>query len=101
MDKTDLINEAMNEVVDTLKHADNEATDSPYWLILDPSQNMQRDPAYLAAEITGPFFCREDAEDHLKSRRYAFSDRAVVYCNSGFRSKKYKQLCRAIRLTEG
>jgi len=84
----------MKTIIDTLKQADNEATESPYWLILDPQQNMSCDIFMLASQITGPFFCREDAESHLQNRHYAFSSRAKVFCNSGYWSVKYKQLCR-------
>ena len=88
----------MQKIIDTLQKADNEATESPYWLILDPNQNMTCDIHALASQITGPFFCREDAEEHLKCRRYAFSSRAIVYCNSGHWSYKYKMLCRKLKL---
>lgn len=86
----------MKDIVEILKQADNEGTESPYWLILDPNQNLYCDVHALAAQITGPFFCRADAEKHLQSRRYAFSDRASVYCNSGYWSQKYKDLCRSL-----
>lgn len=75
-------------------NTDNEATESPYWLILDPAQNMRCNIHELAGQIIGPFFSREDAQAHLDSRRYAFSKRAVVYCCSGYWSEKYKRLCR-------
>lgn len=89
----------MNDVIiDTLKSADNEATESPYWLILDPQQNMARDVHMLATQITGPFFCRNDAARHLENRRHAFSERARVYCMSGYWSSKYKDLCRSLEL---
>lgn len=88
----------MEEITKTLKDADCEATESPYWLILDPTQNMSCDVHMLAAQITGPFFSRQDAEQHLKSRRYAFSKRAAVYCHSGYWSVKYKNLCRKLRV---
>ena len=88
----------IDSIIETLKSADNEATESPYWLILDPHQNMSCDYHQMAGHIEGPFFCREDAEDHLKSRRYAYSDRAVVYCLSGYWSYKYKALCRSLNL---
>jgi len=88
----------MKEITETLEKADNESTDSPYWLILDPKQNMACDVDMLASQITGPFFCREDAQDHLGARRHAFSDRAVVYCNSGYWSSKYKRFCRALNV---
>ena len=88
----------MEEIMNTLKKADNEATQSPYWLILDPQQNMKCDIHWLASQITGPFFCREDAENHLATRRYAFSARAKVYCLSGCWSYKYKTLCRSLKI---
>ena len=88
----------MDEIINTLKNSDNEATESPYWLILDPKQNMSCDIHYLGTMITGPFFCREDAEAHLNARRYAFSERARVYCNSGYWSQKYMNLCRSLNV---
>lgn len=74
---------------------DNEGTDSPWWLILDPRQNMRADPHQLAGMITGPFFSRSDAEGFLKATRYNFSKNAIVYCHSGFYSRKYKEAIRA------
>jgi len=69
---------------------ENEGSCSPYWLILDPRQNMSANIHDLAAQITGPFFSRESAKQHLNSRRYAFGKRACVYCMSGYWSKEYK-----------
>jgi hypothetical protein len=68
----------------------NESTAAPYWLILDPHQNMKLDPHVMAGDITGPYFSREEAETHLKNRHYNFSSRAVVYCLSGYWSHQYK-----------
>lgn len=90
---TRIKNKAEKEIINTLQQSNNEGTDSPYWLILDPAQNMACDIGILANQITGPFFCREDAEDHLQSRRYAFSKKACVYCHSGYWSIKHKSLC--------
>jgi len=87
---------AIKEIIETLQAADNEATDSPYWLILDPAQNMRCDVYVLASQITGPFFCREDAKTYLENRRHAFSDRAIVFCHSGHGSQKYKNFCRSL-----
>lgn len=86
-----------NEIMETLKKADNESTEAPYWLILDPAQNMPCNVHELADQITGPFFCRQDAVRHLENRGYAFSERACVYCHSGHRSQKYKNLWREMR----
>jgi len=88
----------MKEIIETLKNANNEGTESPYWLILDPHQNMSCDIHALAYMITGPFFCRDDAEKHLNNRRYAFGKKAQVYCCSGYHSEKYKNLCREIKI---
>jgi len=68
----------------------NEGTSEPYWLILDPKQNMSCCPYQLAGQITGPYFSRESATAHLKNRHYEFSKNAIVYCMSGYWSKEYK-----------
>ena len=87
----------MNNVIsETLKHANNEGTAEPYWLILDPSQNMSCDIYVLANQITGPFFSRKDAQEHLENRAYAYSSKARVFCHSGYWSKKYKDYYREI-----
>ena len=84
------------EIIETLKNADNEATKAPYWLILDPKQNMDCDVYGLASQISGIFFCREDAQNYLDAHRYNFSKRAVVFCHSGHYSKKYEAFCRSL-----
>jgi hypothetical protein len=89
--------DALHEISDTLKIAECEGTESPWWVIVDPSQNMRKDVHVSAGQITGPFFSREDAQEHFKARRYNFSDKACVYCMSGYWSKKYKNLCRELR----
>lgn len=88
----------MKSIKETLKAADNEMTRDPYWLILEPKQNMSCDIHYLAEQITGPFFCREDAEEFLKATRYNFSDLAFVYCLSGCYSQKYSQLHKSLEV---
>ncbi len=74
---------------------ENEGTSEPYWLILAPLQNMRADIHALAGQITGPFFSRKSADDHLNSRRYAFASTAGVYCMSGYWSKEYKAAVKA------
>ncbi len=76
---------------------ENEGTSYPYWLILDPSQNMRADIHDLACQITGPFFSRATAEAHLKERRYEFSKRAAVYCKSGYWAKPYVEAVNAAK----
>ncbi len=73
---------------------DHEGTESPYWLILDPQQMMRLDVHRLASMITGPFFSRREAQDHLEARRYNFSKHAKVYCHSGYHSDQYRNECR-------
>lgn len=87
---------ALQVISKTIKESDNEATQSPYWLILDPGQNMSCSIHQMAGGITGPFFSREDAEKFLKMTRYNFSPRAKVYCLSGHNSNKYHSLCKIL-----
>lgn len=75
-----------------LRKQDNEGTRAPYWVIVDPKQNMSKDPHEAASQFTGVFFSREDAERFLKRRRYNFSKRAVVYCMSGCYSEEWTNL---------
>jgi len=91
--------DAVYEVLNTLGRADNEITDAPYWLIIDPKQCMHATVHEVSTCITGPFFCREDAEHYLNGRRYHFSKRAGVYCHSGYASEKYKQFWLSARET--
>jgi hypothetical protein len=74
----------------------NEATAHPWWLILDPRQNMGADVDALAGQITGPFFSRQEAEDALLARRHHYSRRAVVYCHSGSNTIQYRQAIDAV-----
>ena len=100
---------ALDEIVSTLQAADNEATESPYWLIIDPikiyehtfMEDGEVGYARIAAAINGPFFCREDAEAHLKATAYNHSPDAIVWCASGYHSQKYKALCRSLRIGMG
>ena len=94
-----IVFKAIKCLVKTLKHADNEITQSPYWLIIDPHQMMRPDIGTVAHMVTGPFFCREDAEDFMKNvRPHAFSGRARVYCLSGCWSWKYDEVCTSLRI---
>lgn len=99
-------------IAETLKAADNEGTESPYWLVIDPKGVGQQIAAAakhgevydqdqvlstIAFSIDGPFFSREDAEAYLKSRSYDYSPQTQVWCASGYRSQKYKEFCRELR----
>lgn len=79
-----------------LAQQDNEITESPWWMIIDP-RGMIHSASQIESRITGPFFCREDAEAHIKARRYAFYKQPVVWCLSGYWSHRYKGLLRGIR----
>ena len=74
-----------------------EGTDSPYWLIIEPRQMMRLDVHAVSAMITGPFFSREEAQQHLEARHYNFSSHAKVYCHSGYHSFQYKNAIRQAR----
>jgi len=66
---------------------EHEGTSFPWWLIVDPVQNMSCDPGTAVInQITGPFFSREAAQEYLTRTRYNFSKRAVVWCHSGHQS---------------
>lgn len=104
---------SIDEIINTLKNSDNEGTDSPWWMVIDPGQiqgmlegvaehNEVPDSDHIsnaiAFSVEGPFFSRLDAETYLKNRRYAYSDGAIVWCGSGYRSQKYKSFMREIRV---
>jgi len=86
----------------------NEGTDSPYWLIIDPSwlpkSTLKDDPDQalhiVASMINGPFFSREEAQYFLNATNYNFSKNAKVYCHSGYSSHKYKMACRNAELKQ-
>ena len=87
----------MEDIVNTLGGVDCESTRAPYWLIIDPYRQMfDLDIHTVASMISGPFFCRKDAQDYFESRRYHFSKHAKVYCHSGHFSKKYENLCKKL-----
>lgn len=80
----------------------NEATAEPYWLIIDPKQNLSMSLSVAASQITGPFFSREEAENNLRYRAHHYSHRARVYCHSGCDTSEYKRAIRdAERFGEG
>lgn len=88
-----LQSKTVQTILKHIKDSDNEMTKAPYWLILDPRQNLDCNIHRLASQITGPFFNREDAQEFLDRTRYNFSKRAKVYCNSGCYSDLYTDLC--------
>ena len=76
---------------------ENESTSSPWWMIIDPSQNFGTDEnaIYLIASmVTGPFFSREAGEKELANRRYDYGKNAVVFCASGVHSSQYAEKVR-------
>jgi len=92
----------VEQIIETLKSADNEATRSPYWTIVDPYRQLfelgDRGIHTVASMISGLFFSREDAENYLRATRYNFSKHARVYCHSGHHSKKYDNFCKSLSL---
>lgn len=99
------------EIVLTLRSANNEGTESPYWILIDPSPvvdyvnlvqsgmtpDIECARSCIESAITGPFFSREDAENYHQRRHYDYSKSAYVYCFSGYWSQKYKDFCRGIK----
>jgi len=73
---------------------DCECTASPWWVIVDPMQNMRCSVDHAAAQIVGPFFSREEAESELTVTKYNYSKRARVYCKSGCYTRQYKEAWR-------
>lgn len=73
---------------------DNESTAQPWWIIIDPHQNLARNVDEAAADITGPFFSRAEAEACLFERRHHYSKRAMVYCKSGYATEQYREAIR-------
>ena len=71
----------------------NEGTSSPWWMILDPQQNMRCSPHSLAGQVTGPFFSREEATLVMNQKKHHYSDRAIVYCASGYYTNQYHTKC--------
>jgi hypothetical protein len=88
---------------------DNEATAYPWWVIVNPMEHMKKEDAEvdmlgdseIAFAITGPFFSREEAENHLTARRYAFSKGAVVWCLSGHATTVYRNAINKVGATDG
>jgi hypothetical protein len=56
---------------------------------------MSLDVHQAAGMITGPFFSRAEAEEELQARRYAYGERACVYCLSGYHARQYRTAYRA------
>jgi len=50
-------------------------------------------PSAIAA---GPFFSKERASEHMEARRHEYGKAAITYCFSGYRSKHYIDLRRAL-----
>ena len=119
-DQAVTLESATKDITQTLWTVDNEGTDSPYWLLIDPGFLIERLTPGVNEEgeeysfdvtdesaveklgediphmITGPFFSRADAGEYLKRRRYEYSSHAYIWCASGYWSDKYKTFCRQI-----
>lgn len=68
-----------------------ECTEHPWWFIAEPARD--RSAESVAQAITGPYFSRESAEHELKTRAYAYSRKAIVWCASGHRSPDWQVFC--------
>lgn len=81
----------------------NESTSHPFWIIIDPRQNFHTGNQGLhniAGMITGVWFSREAAEEHLKAHRYNFGENARVYCHSGCYSQDWVELSKELKKAE-
>lgn len=71
----------------------NEGTAAPWWMIINPRQLMasnDREACHaVAGMVTGPFFSRAAAQEHLDAKRHRFGKNAVVFCASGCDSWEY------------
>lgn len=108
---------SISKIKDALLSASNEATDSPYWLVIDPRPAQELCQSAVITEeipetdfitstiamscIEGPFFSRKDAEDYLAARNYNYSSDAIVWCASGYWSQKYKNFCKEVFSEKG
>jgi len=90
------MNENIKEIIEKLKTTEPEGTSYPFWIIIDPRQNLETTTIQglhnIASQITGVFFSRKDAEDFLKQTRYNFGEHAKVYCHSGHNSQEWREL---------
>lgn len=68
---------------------ETEMTSSPWWVIIDPAKVRGKTIESVADAFVGPFFSRQEAEEHLAGRRYEFSKRALVYCKSAYFATRY------------
>ena len=77
----------------------NESTAEPWWVIVDAKQNFEIGVRgatnIMMSMITGPFFSREEAERVLKERSHHYSNKAVVWCDSGCYTHQYREAYRA------
>lgn len=72
---------------------DNEITESPWWVIINP-RGLIHTASEIESRLTGPFFSRKAAEDHVRNRRHAFGEKVAIWCLSGYWSYEYKKLLR-------
>ena len=76
----------------------NEGTEAPFWVIIDPSQMMKPDDTSVAMRMVhGIWFSREEANEHLMLCRHRYSSRAVVWCMSGHASMQWRNAVREAR----
>lgn len=91
----------MSELSELMAHCTdgkrNEATAFPYWAIVTNTGAANPGRKVIHAGI---WFSREDAENHLTARSYAYPKKATVYCFSGHPSADYRRLVELSRETK-
>lgn len=84
------------QAAERIASGDNEGTAAPWWAIILPRQIMRKSISQIANCVIGPFFSREDADNHRKSRIYEYGEDSGVWCFSGYYSGKYSDFAEAV-----
>jgi hypothetical protein len=74
----------------TIKVERNFLTKAPYWLILEPDQNMSCDINKMGYGITRPFFTFQEALECFQNNRRSFRRNAGIYKASGHHTTAFR-----------
>jgi len=73
------IKEAMKEFL----QVNNEHINISFWVIFDPQQGVLCTDGRIIGMVTGIFYSRKEAEEHLKLHQDSFSKQAKPVCMTG------------------
>ena len=84
-----------------VKSSKTEGTSYPWWFIVMNNNGIrftkkEHFTHAIAMSIVGPFFSRESAEEHRKSRIYEYGKDSIVWCGSGYYSQDYRDIYKEI-----